>query len=72
MAWIATDEDGKIALYVNEPIRQDAKALSLGELAGYWTRRDRDDGSWCVITKCQSDVLIGKLLTWEDEPVELK
>ena len=72
MAWIATDEDGSIALFINKPERKFAKTLKIGEIAGYWTRRNSFDNPWCEIAKYQSKKLIGKVLTWEDEPVELK
>lgn len=72
MAWIATDEDGQIVLFTNEPVRQSRKETQTGIMDGYWTRVPRDDGRWCFIGEKQSHFLIGKVLTWEDEPVELK
>lgn len=72
MAWIATDEDGSIALFINKPVRQLRKETQTGIIDGYWTRVPRDDSAWCNITSYQAKTLIGKVLTWEDEPVELK
>lgn len=67
MAWVAVDKDEAEVIFRGEPERFRDKVWSDcvedGEILEYDTRLDLPKGS---IRK-----LIGKDLTWQDEPVEL-
>lgn len=59
MAWIAVDKDGDYYVYEAKPRRFDCEWASLkAELA--------------AISGYASELLAGRVLTWEDEPVEVK
>lgn len=66
MAWLAVHNDGKEGIFTNKPARK----------GGLWwdtqyidhTRYDTE----IRLPKGSIKKLIGKDLTWEDEPVELK
>ena len=62
MAWLAVDRDGSEWIYLNKPARFCDKYLLAYE----------DDCSQIHIPKGSIKKLIGRDLTWEDEPVELK
>ena len=60
MAYVAVDKDGTNVIYGDKPKRKDSHWLWLcGEETVY-------------LPKGSIEKLIGKKLTWEDEPVELK
>ncbi|MCM1219648.1 MAG: hypothetical protein NC548_34645 [Lachnospiraceae bacterium] len=62
MAFVATDKDGSEWIYKELPFRENDKRWFPSDL-------DRD----CFdLPKDSIRKLIGKDLTWEDEPVELK
>lgn len=61
MAYVATDEDGAEWIYEDEPIRN---KNYIGDWACYSESFKLPKGS--------IEKLIGKKLTWEDDPVELK
>lgn len=78
MAWLAVTEYGAEMMFHNKPTRQKAG----GKGYDYW---QDDEVYWEVrgYTTCAKDYaislpngtiekLIGRKLTWEDEPVELK
>lgn len=59
MAWIAVDEDKRAFVYSEEPLRGCDEWCAVG----------------CECTDISSDaaeLLIGRWLTWDDEPVEIK
>lgn len=58
MLWLAVDEDGTEWIYEYKPER----------LASEWNF----GGSYNIIPKGSIQKLIGRSLTWNDEPVELK
>lgn len=58
MAWLAVDSDGTEYIYGAQPSREGTRFMSCFE---------------CIHTpKGSIKKLIGKKLTWKDEPVELK
>lgn len=59
MAWIACDENSEEWIFEEEPIRAN----------DYW---EPISESCIALSKGSIKKLIGKELTWEDEPVELK
>lgn len=66
MAWVAVDSDGSECIYRYKPSRS---------RYNYWTDRsnamERED-SGIDMPKGSIKKLIGKDLTWKDDPVELK
>lgn len=65
MAWLCVDEDGQEMIFDNEPKRDTSS------LGGYWNRNEED---YCNVDLPKGTIkkLIGKELTWESEPYELK
>jgi hypothetical protein len=63
MSYVAVDEDGKENVSESEPRRSSGLAFN------YW---GVVDGDIIYLPKGSIEKLIGKKLTWEDEPVELK
>ena len=62
MAWVAVDASGIESIYPSKPIRD--------EIANWWF--DFDDKFFVVqIPSGSIEKLIGRKLTWADEPVEL-
>ena len=59
MAWVAVDENGDEFIYGNEPYR----------LQNYWYM---SDNYFVELPKGSVEKLLGRELTWNDEPVELK
>lgn len=59
MAWVCKDEDGEEVVSDAKPVRWDL---------GYWSRQ----GNIVVLPKGSILKLIGRELSWTDEPVELK
>lgn len=69
MSYVAVDEDGEEGKYKDFPVR----CLETG--VGFWAKDkddDRTNESEVELPKGSIEKLIGKKLTWEDEPVELK
>ena len=65
MAWLAVDEDGREIISLEKPIRH----------LGYniWVDEWNYEHTFSMgIPKGSIAKLIGRELTWEDEPVELK
>lgn len=60
MAWVAVDKDGSECVYQDKPIRKN-------EL---FDRREYES-ELVLLPKGSIKKLIGRELTWEDEPVEL-
>ena len=61
MAWVAVDKDCRECIYQFRPRRSSEIFISQYEYS-----------MWLVLPKGSIKKLIGKDLTWEDEPVELK
>lgn len=61
MAWVAVDRDCRECIYQFHPKRSYNKFISLYEYS-----------MWLVLPKGSIKKLIGRDLTWEDNPVELK
>lgn len=61
MAYLAVDKDGKANIFELLPSRSDAAGGSWGS-----------HGSYILISSDTANKLIGRNITWEDEPVELK
>lgn len=66
MAWVAVNADGKEFLSRKKPYRG-----GYGE-HGYWSPRYSSIGGCILIPKGSIKKLIGRELSWKDEPVELK
>jgi hypothetical protein len=64
MAWLAVDEDGSEYIYVIKPFRNPEGVWDFVLSHGWETLFELPKGS---IRK-----LIGRELTWDDEPLELK
>lgn len=58
MAWLATDDDKREWIYNSEPYRDDDE----------WN----EDDYYIELPKGTIKKLIGKDLTWDDEPIEIK
>jgi hypothetical protein len=67
MAFIAADKDGKIALFVNKPVRNTDENPAFC----YWSRHIDDNGRFANVSKRICRDIIGKVLTWDDKPVKL-
>lgn len=63
MAWVAVNENGTECIYSDIPER--------ANLFDLWVLYD-DDCDSIVIPQGSIEKLIGRKLTWEDEPIELK
>lgn len=63
MAWVATDRSEQVFVYESKPERN--------SIYEWWdgSRRDGTDSAELSENACK--ILIGKVLTWEDEPVEI-
>ena len=59
MAWVATDQNGEEWIYEAMPVRGDTVWYS-------------SVGDYIELSKGSIKKLIGRDLTWQDEPVELK
>lgn len=60
MAWVATDKDGEMYVYKSNPDR----------MGYFWD--DHDNCGADLISIEAATAIIGKPLTWNDEPVEIK
>lgn len=66
MSWLAVDKDGKGYIYESKPIRViDKWIIPYGGECSYFS-------GYILLPKSSAKKLIGKELTWNDEPVELK
>lgn len=66
MAWVATNVNGLEFLFKNKPCRS-----GYGEY-GYWNSVYSGIGGCILIPHGTIKKLIGRQLSWNDEPVELK
>lgn len=64
MAWLCIDEDGQEMIFDNKPYRDTSS------VGGYWNRNKEEDYCNVDLPKGTIKKLIGKDLTWEDEPYE--
>ena len=62
MAWVAVDKRGVEWAFALEPQRGDT----------FWYPKDEGDDAGFDVPGGTIEKLIGKKITWEDEPVELK
>lgn len=65
MAWVATDKDGSEFVFNNRPLRRE----SMGE---WWPDIENMDKDIVLLPGGTIEKLIGRQLSWEDEPVELE
>lgn len=64
MAWLVAHKDGNVGIFDRKPRRTQY---------GYWTDQNEDlEDSEIGLSKGIVKILIGRELTWKDEPVELK
>lgn len=66
MAWLAVDEDGKESIFANRPKRDKGMWWDIQNIGSI------DFDSEIPLPKGSIKKLIGRDLTWKDEPVELK
>lgn len=66
MAWVAVHEDGKEGIFANKPSR--SEGLWWDTVYIDYTQYDTE----ISLPKGSIKKLIGRDLTWEDEPVKLK
>lgn len=64
MAYLCVDEDGQEMIFDNKPYRDTSS------VGGYWNRCKEGDFCNVDLPKGTIKELIGKDLTWEDEPYE--
>lgn len=64
MAWLVVDKQNRTWIHSSKPIRINEDEI------GYWLPNSHKD-SFIEITLESAENLIGKKLTWEDEPVEI-
>ena len=62
MAWVAVDKDGQEWIYEAKPQR----------CHQYERWQPTNGNGWVFLPKGSIEKVIGKKLTWEDEPIELK
>ena len=64
MAWLCIDEDGQEMIFDNIPVR-----YTDGSGLGYWSNHEKKD--YCNVDLPRGTIkkLIGKELTWNDDPV---
>lgn len=65
MAWVAVDKDGRECIHIEKPYRDSTNSFVEENI--WYTRYDEIELPQGTIKK-----LIGRELTWNDEPVELK
>lgn len=65
MAFLAVDADGTECIYDKIPMRSES-------FEKLWRRHDRIRDNYVKLPTGSIKKLIGRELTWEDEPVELK
>ena len=69
MAWIAVDSDGREYIFAEEPTR--LSPIAIGH--GHWvSRADAEKRDMMRVPDGSSKGLLGKQMTWEDEPADLK
>ena len=70
MAWVAVDKDKTETIFAFCPRRANSSRYALGkeELKTMWV----DGGRYVILPTGSIQKLIGRKLTWSDEPVELK
>jgi hypothetical protein len=73
MGWLAVDKDGTESIFITKPIRNNTLYVDLEhtKYAEIWNTDDYEDIG-IELPKGSIEKLIGRKLTWEDEPVELK
>ena len=72
MAWVAVDEDGREGIFDEYPQRK-VDVCGEGLWSDYWCGPlEEHFGSRINLPKGSIKKLIGRDLTWNDEPVELK
>ena len=78
MAWVAVNKDGAEVIYDEKPTRgkNDWEPAIIGQMpsANDWGEEDYDNiyDDYVRLPKGYIKKLIGKGLSWEDEPVELE
>lgn len=67
MAWVAVDKNGAECIYRFRPVRSEIEDKFVSLYSYIYSC-----SMWLALPKGSIKKLIGKDLTWEDEPVELK
>lgn len=74
MAWVAVNKDGTEYIFNNKPHRsiyENVFQIDDNDIVTYEWTDDKYCG-WVNLPKGSIEKLIGRNLTWEDEPVELE
>lgn len=77
MAWLAVNKNGSETIFAFRPFRRDPdKSICKLWEPEYWSDENSNEydneDTGIALPKGTIKKLIGKTLTWEDEPVELK
>ena len=70
MAWVAVDKDNTEVIFAHYPKRANESGYAFGKekLKLMWL----DGGDFVILPSGSIQKLIGRKLTWSNEPVELK
>lgn len=71
MSWLAVDKGGCEHIFAEKPCRNESNTLWICSVVYLYGPRYANTGC-CYLPKGSIKKLIGRELTWNDEPVELK
>lgn len=71
MSWLAVDKGGCEHIFAEKPCRNESNTLWICSVVYLYGQRYANTGC-CYLPKGTIKKLIGRELTWDNEPVELK
>ena len=71
MSWLAVDKSGNEHIFAEKPRRNESNALWICSVVYLYGQRYANTGC-CYLLKGSIEMLIGRELSWSDDPVELK
>ena len=71
MSWLAVDKGGCEHIFAEKPCRNESNTLWICSVVYLYGQRYANTGC-CYLPKGSIKKLIGRELSWSDEPVELK
>ena len=71
MSWLTVDKGGCEHIFAEKPCRNESNTLWICSVVYLYGQRYANTGC-CYLPKGSIKKLIGRELTWNDEPVELK
>jgi hypothetical protein len=71
MSWLAVDKGGCEHIFAEKPCRNESNTLWICSVVYLYGQRCANTGC-CYLPKGSIKKLIGRELSWDDEPVELK